>query len=73
MRNLKFLAGLATILIFIAFFCFKAAWPQKRLYTTKDEDVFTEHYSKLKLKPFLLGLASLAAGIFLLIKTIQLL
>ncbi|MFN8251516.1 MAG: hypothetical protein U0V75_06500 [Ferruginibacter sp.] len=60
MRTLKFLAGLGTILLFIAFYCFKAA--------LKKESVPLHGSStgKEKKKPWLplvLGIISAALGI----------
>lgn len=70
MREAKFLAGLATILVFAGIFCFKALRP-KKYYKEDGSLVNTTVNYKNKIILIVAGVVCIIAGIFLFVKAFK--
>ena len=70
MREIKFLAGLGTIFIFIGIFCFKALFYKK---TFKEEtEISTPIKNPQKVLLILVGIVCIALGISLISRALEL-
>lgn len=72
MRDNRYMAGLGTVLLFIGFYCLKAALQKKQVAGKENEHHPTTISKRTKLIWLLAGVVALAGGAALIIKALKL-
>jgi hypothetical protein len=72
MRNAKFLAGLATIFVFIGIYCFKALLQKNENKVETHQPVMAPLKSANKIMLIVFGTLSILLGVFLFIQCVKL-